>query len=65
MQFIMTNHIIHADKINADFFYRTDADLQKAIEESEKEARESERKKREALERENQNNLFGSNSQQV
>lgn len=38
----------------------TDADLQKAIEESEKEARESERKKKEALDKQNQNNLFGS-----
>ncbi|KAI7888783.1 uncharacterized protein EV154DRAFT_516835 [Mucor mucedo] len=37
----------------------TDADLQKALEESEREARENERKKREALERQNQDNLFG------
>lgn len=39
--------------------YSTDVDLQKAIEESEKEARESERKKIEALDKQNQNNLFG------
>lgn len=45
------------------YIYSTDADLQKALEESEREARESERKKREALERQNQDNLFG--NQQV
>lgn len=40
--------------------FSTDAELQKALEESEKEARENEGKKREALERQNQANLFGS-----
>jgi len=33
--------------------------LQRALRESEQEAREAERKKREALDRETQNNLFG------
>lgn len=40
----------------------TEDDLQKAIRESEQEARENEKKKKEALERENQNNLFGNTS---
>lgn len=40
-----------------------DADLKRALEESAQEARDAERKKREALERENQNNLFGTPSQ--
>jgi epsin len=37
----------------------TEDDLQRAIRESEQEARENERKKKEALELKNQNNLFG------